>query len=105
MTRPKKYLYQIQYNDNTYRIAEWTKSEFKQVSEAIRKAEYACTLEDGVFVLTDVRAIVLIKQDEQNEKEKEEQKNPLEEWGFVDPETYLWLKEQGIISTEGGNES
>lgn len=102
MTRPKKYLYQIQYNDNTYRIAEWTKAEFKQVSESIKKAEYACSLEDGVFVLTDVRAIVLIKQDEQ--KEKEEQKNPSEEWGFVDPETYLWLKEQGIISTEGGSE-
>lgn len=102
MTRPKKYLYQIQYNDNTYRIAEWTKAEFKQVSEAIKNNEYTCSLEEGVFVLTDVRAIVLIKQDEPKEKE---QKNPSEEWGFVDPETYLWLKEQGIINTEGGRES
>ena len=102
MTRPKKYLYQIQYNDNTYRVAEWTKAEFKKVSEAIKDAEHSCSLEDGVFVLTDVRAIVLIKQDEPKEKE---QKNPLEEWGFVDPETYLWLKEQGIINTEGGRES
>lgn len=102
MTRPKKYLYQIQYNDNTYRVAEWTKAEFKQVSEAMKNNEYTCCLEDGVFVLTDVRAIVLIKQDE---KEEKEQKNPLEEWGFVDPETYFWLKEQGIINTEGGRES
>jgi hypothetical protein len=104
MTRPKKYLYQIQYNDNTYRITEWTKQEFKTVAQVMAQGKAVCVLDEGVFKLTDIRAIVLIKQDEPNEKEKEAQKSPLEEWGFVDPETYLWLKEQGIINQEGGSE-
>lgn len=104
MTKPKTYTYQIQYNDNTYRIVDWTKAEFKEVAESLAKQQAAAVLEDGVFVLHDVRAIVLLPEvEEETPEQKETKEQNLTEWGFVDADTAEWLKNQGIDVVNGGS--
>ena len=98
MTKPRTYTYQIQYVDNTYRIVEWTRLEFKKVCEEMEKGAECVALDKGLFSLKDVRAIVMMREEKENKKEKE---SVLTEWGFVDPETLMWLKEQGIDVTGG----
>lgn len=101
MTKPRDYSYQIQYNDNTYRVVQWTKSEFKEVCKAIVNGDVAVALDDGVFVIHEIRAIVQLKEEFQDEKTKEENKYQPPEY-FVDQLTEQWLKEQGIDPVRGG---
>ena len=42
----------------------------------------------------------MMREEKENKKEKE---SVLTEWGFVDQETLMWLKEQGIDITGGGH--
>jgi hypothetical protein len=92
-TKPKKREYQIQYTDNTYRIVEWAVKEFKQVGESMVANYDYCIMDDGVFALKDIRTIILLPEVEEEQPQKD---NKLTEWGFVDNQTALWLKEMGI---------
>jgi hypothetical protein len=89
-----KLQYQIQYVDNSYRIVDWRTDEFKLVGMAITDGDNAIVLSDGIFVLRDIRAIVLVPEIVQDEEPKDE--NQLAEWGFVDQQTAEWLRAQGI---------
>lgn len=99
MTAPKKYQYRIQYVDNTYQMVDWTKAEYKLVGEAIIDSKPAVMLDEGIFRVSDVRAIVLIPELPEPEK-TDETKNHLTEWGFVDTETAQWLRANGIDVSE-----
>lgn len=101
MTKPKTFQYQIQYKDNTYRLIDWSKAEFKQVGEDMQAGFEVSILEDGVFSLVDIRAIVIIPELEP-EPEQELGDENLTEWGFVDLETARWLQAQGIDVSKGG---
>jgi hypothetical protein len=61
---------------------------------AITDGDNAIVLSDGIFVLRDIRAIVLVPEIVQ-EKEPEDA-NKLTEWGFVDQETAEWLRANGV---------
>lgn len=95
MTKARTYSYQIQYVDQSYRIIDWTRKEFETVMNALAEEKHAVVLENGGFVLKDIRAVVLIPEIKE-EKETKRQDEVLTEWGFVDPQTALWLKENGI---------
>lgn len=97
-TKAKRYMYQIQYTDNTYRVIDLTKEEWKSLGIAIYEKNPVIVLDDAVLVLSDVRAIVYIPVPEP-ELEKEETVNEdgqLTEWGFVTPEEAANLRELGI---------
>jgi hypothetical protein len=104
MTKPKRFQYQIQYVDNTYRMVDWSKPEFNQVAMAMSKEQTVTVLEDSLFVLKDIRTIVLIPEiPEPKAPSKDE--NQLTEWGFVDDPTAVYLKDVlGIdLGQLGGN--
>jgi hypothetical protein len=104
MTKPKRFQYQIQYTDNTYRMVDWSKPEFNQVASAMANDKKIAVLEDSLFVLYDVRTIVLIPElPEPKAPSKEE--TQLTEWGFVDDPTAVYLKDVlGIdLGQIGGN--
>jgi len=98
MTKPNKYDYLIQYNDDKYRVVKWTRAEFKQVGEAIVEAKRAIALEKGIFVLYTVKAIVEL---EPMPTEPEPEKRVGEYDGY-DFETRQWLAENGIDIVNGG---
>lgn len=85
--------YQIQYTDNSYRMVDWTEDEFELVGACIIESKNAVVLKDGIFVLHDVRAIVLIPP---IVEEITDDENNLTDWGFVDAQTAEWLRAQGI---------
>lgn len=98
MAKPKKYTYRIQYVDNTYQIVEWTKAEFEQVGMDLNTERIMIIVGDEMFRSSDIRAIVFlppIPEPTKEEKQAEAEKQ-LSEWGFVDPETAQWLKDNGI---------
>lgn len=103
MTKPRNYDYQIQYIDNTYRIISWTKKDYKTVGTAMENDQSVVMLEDGIFRLHDIRAIVLLPDEpELTEAEKAAQEdNRMTEWGFVDQQTAEWLKTAGIDLSKG----
>jgi hypothetical protein len=103
VTKPKRFQYQIQYVDNTYRMVDWTKLEFNQVAMAMSKEQIVTTLEDSIFVLKDIRTIVLLPEIPAPKTPKDE--NPLTEWGFVDPATAEYLRDVlGVdVGQIGGN--
>lgn len=103
MTKAKDFLYQIQYHDNTYRMIDVTKSEFKEIGEAIVSGQKAIMLDDMILDLQYVRGIVLVPEPEPEQQPETAEENKLTEWGFVDPDTAAWLKSQGINLSEGGN--
>lgn len=99
MAVAKKYVYRIQYIDNTYQLVEWTKAQLKDVARAMMSDTPAVLVDDDVFRVSDIRAIVHIPpQPELTEAEKKAQaeQESLEEWGFVDQATAEWLKMQGV---------
>ncbi len=100
MTKAKKFTYRIQYIDNTYQMVDWTKAEFDKVGRALEDGKSGVTLNEGIFRLSDIRAIVYIppipEPTEEEKKLQKEHENELSEWGFVDPESAKWLKSQGI---------
>jgi hypothetical protein len=107
MTKPKRYDYRIQYVDNTYQVVEWSKPEFQQVGQAMEEDKVAVMLEDGIFKVTHIRAIVYLppvpEMTPEEQKAKEEDDAGLSEWGFVDPDVQQWLKTQGININKGVN--
>ena len=100
MTKPKKYDYLIQYNDDKYRALKWTKAEFEKVGEAIVGSKRAIALDKGIFVLTDVKAIVEL---EPMPIEQEPEKRVGEYDGY-DFEVRQWLADSGIDIVNGGME-
>jgi hypothetical protein len=61
-------------------------------------------MDDGIFVLKDIRTIVLIPEVEEPKLTDEQKKEgQLTEWGFVDPDTAVYLKEVLGIDSQGGN--
>lgn len=105
MAKPKKYDYRIQYVDNTMQIVQWTKNDFNFVATAMTRNETAVYVDECVFRLSDVRAIVFLPPEpEPTPEEKVEQEKRLSDWGFVDPETAAYLKDvMGIDLTKGVN--
>jgi hypothetical protein len=107
MTNPKKYDYRIQYIDNTYQVVEWSKPEFRAVGKAMANDEFAVVLDEGIFRIKDIRAIVFLPPvpvlTPEEQKAKEEDEAGLSEWGFVDPDVQQWLKDQGIKVNKGVN--
>lgn len=99
MTKAKKFQYQIQYTDNTYRIVDWTKAEYISIGEAIIAENKAIVMDDGIFTLYDIRTIVFIPEPEPLTEEEE---NQLSEYGGYDVDTIEWLKAQGIDPVNGG---
>lgn len=91
-----KHQYQIQYTDNTYRMVEWTKKEFKKVCRRLAFRLRTVALSDGVFMLKDVRTIVFIPPAPELTEEEKKNETNLTEWGFVDDDTALWLQAHGI---------
>lgn len=112
MTKPKRHMYRIQYLNDSYQIVEWTKDEFKQVGEDMRAGFDIVALEDGIFRVRDVRAIVYLppvpEKEPPTQQEvddmQEKAKKQFEEWGFVDQATMEWLVENGIMDM-GGDEN
>jgi hypothetical protein len=98
MTKPKKFPYQIQYTDNTYRMVDWTKAEYASVGESMSDDKRIVVLDDGIYVLSDIRTIVIIPEIEPVVEEESQ----LSEYGGYDIETIEWLKSQGIDITNGG---
>ena len=92
--------YQIQYTDNSYRIIELDKSEFDAIALALSFEKHYVHLEEALLVLHDVRAIVKLQEDEEIEAEEEAYNDS--EYGFVDHETAKWLKENGVDLVNGG---
>ena len=86
MTKPKARDYQIQYTDQSYRIIDWTKAEWEKVCSAVAKKEHAVVLDEGLFLLHDIRTIVRLPE-APKEEEKKKEESQLTEWGFVDVET------------------
>lgn len=102
LTKPSKYTYQIQYKDQTYRIVEWTKAEFKQIGEALMAGETGVVFEEGIFLLGDIRTIVFIPPTpEPTEEEIAQEQNELSEWGFLDRDSLEWLKANGVDISKG----
>lgn len=85
-------------------MVDWTKAEYLQIGQAIADDKSALVLDDGIFKLKDIRAIVLIPEPEVEETEEKPQEGGLTEWGFVDPETAAWLKAQGVDVSKGVND-
>jgi hypothetical protein len=107
MTKPKKHDYRIQYVDNTYQVVEWSKPEFQAVGNAMANDDCAVVLDEGIFRIKDIRAIVFLPPvpvlTPEEQKAKEEDEAGLSEWGFVDPDVQQWLKDQGIKVNKGVN--
>jgi hypothetical protein len=107
MTKPKKHDYRIQYIDNTYQVVEWSKPEFQEVGKAMINNESAVLLEEGIFKIDHIRAIVFLPPvpvlTPEEQKAKEEDDAGLSEWGFVDPDVQQWLKSQGFNINKGVN--
>jgi hypothetical protein len=107
MTKPKKHDYRIQYIDNTYQMVEWSKPEFDSVFIAMSLEKSVVKTEEGIFKLSDIRAIVYLPPvpvlTPEEQKAKEEDEAGLSEWGFVDPDVQQWLKDQGIKVNKGVN--
>jgi hypothetical protein len=107
MTKPKKHDYRIQYIDNTYQVVEWSKPEFQLIGEAMEKGKHAILLEEGIFKIKDIRAIVflppvpVLTPEEQKAKDEDD---ALSEWGFTAPDVQEWLKSQGINVNKGVNQ-
>lgn len=89
----EKLQYQIQYTDNSYRMVDWTKDEFNKVGRSIMTNDNAVVLDDGIFALRDVRAIVYFPP---LEEEQPQEESELTDWGFVDQQTAEWLRANGI---------
>lgn len=100
MTKAKKNMYQIQYHDNTYRMVDWTKAEYKEVGEAMENEKNVVIFDEGIFRVDFIRAVVFIPEPEPITKEEE---NKLTEYGGFDPEIIEWIKEQGIDPVKGGS--
>lgn len=98
MTKPKKNQYRIQYVDNTFQMVDWTKKEFETVGQQMCEDKEAITLDDGIFRLSSIRAIVFIPPVPEltDEEKKAQAEQQLTEWGFVDNDTAVWLKNAGI---------
>lgn len=108
MTKAKDFQYRIQYIDNTYQIVDWTKDEFKSVGRSMAEGKQVVVLDDQVFRLHDIRAIVFLPEPKQEAVRTKDEKiadaeNQMTEWGFVDQETAEWLRAQGIDLSKGVN--
>ena len=104
MAQPKKYTYRIQYIDNTYQIVSWTQSELSLVHEMMNNDKTAVLVGDDIFKVSDIRAVVFLPPEpEPTPEDKNKQEQVLTEWGFVDPDTALWLKANGIDLNKGVN--
>jgi hypothetical protein len=107
MTKPKKHDYRIQYIDNTYQVVEWSKPEFQTVGDAMVRDQAAVVLEEGIFKINHIRAIVflppvpVLTPEEQKAKDEDD---ALSEWGFTAPDVQEWLKSQGINVNKGVNQ-
>lgn len=104
VAKAKTYQYRIQYIDNTYQLVEWTKSEFHEVGKAMLNEHVVAIINDDLFRLTDIRAIVFLPPlpEPTPEEKKAQEEAQLTEWGFVDSDTAAWLKANGI-NIGGGN--
>jgi hypothetical protein len=105
MAKAKKYDYRIQYVDNTYQMVNWTKADFSLVANSMVDNQSAVYVDECVFRISDVRAIVFLPPEpELTTEEKNQQEQNLTDWGFVDPDTAVYLKEvMGIDLSKGGN--
>lgn len=105
ITKPKKLDYRIQYVDNTYQLVQWTQKEFKEVGMAMGEGKLVGLLDDGLFRLDHIRAIVFLPPvpEPTEEEKKVQEEEQLTEWGFVDAESARWLKENGIDLGKGVN--
>lgn len=91
-------MYQIQYVDNSFRMVEWSDIEFMGVCKLMEDGKRMGYTPEGLFVLTDIRAIVLVPKPE-SEPEEEDQ---LSEYGHYDPDTIAWLRANGVDISKGG---
>lgn len=106
MTAPKAFMYRIQYVDNTYQVVDWTKAEFKEVGQALVEGQSGVMLDNGIFRLTDIRAIVFLppapEPTKEELKKQIDEESQLGEWTWADPEVRAWLKDQGVDLVKGG---
>jgi hypothetical protein len=98
VAKAKVFQYRIQYIDNTYQLVDWTKAEFDGVFGSMAEDKKVAKVADDLFRLDDIRAIVFLPPIPEPTKEEKlaETEGQLSEWGFVDPDTAQWLKDQGI---------
>lgn len=95
-TPKKKRSYTIFYNDGTYMTFELTKTDFEQIEDCLirLKEETYTSTSIGIIGLSNIKAVILQKEEEQEEEKPETELPPL------DQESYNWIKQMGI-GTEG----
>jgi hypothetical protein len=105
MTKPKKFQYRIQYQDNTYQIVDWTKPELQSVFKSMCMEKTYVKVDEDVFRVSDIRAIVFLPPmpEPTPEEKKAAEEQELTEWGGYDADTIAWLRQQGIDVSKGVN--
>lgn len=91
---PKKYAYNVIYNDGTYQTFEFTNQEIKSLEEAILKGTRAIKTSFGILVVTDIRTVAEHKEPPQVEPMKDEAMPPM------DAETLEWIRQQEALAEE-----
>lgn len=107
-TAPKKHMYRLQYEDNTYQVVELTKKEYDILADAICDQFHAVKFDEYILRVKDIRTVVFLPPaPPPTEEEKAQMKNmaeqQLSEWGFADQETLEWLRNVGIDITKEAN--
>lgn len=95
--------YSINYVDGSYRIVTWHLDDFMEIAGKITEKEHAVIIDECLYVLADIRAIIkLPPQEVEPEKEEKEPEQPSGEYDFLDFETKQWLAENMKIDVDKG---
>ena len=95
-----KETYRIQYVDNTYQLVDWTEEQLPRVYDDMLHDDKVTIIDKCIFRLSDIRAIVHIPQEEENEKE-EKQQLVVTEMGAYERELYELLVQNGFAEELG----
>lgn len=98
-----KETYRIQYVDNTYQLVDWTNDSFEYVYEAMAIGKHIAMIDKCIFRLTDIRAIVHIPPEPEEEPvtEEDEEGMVITEMGKYDREMYELLVSMGYGAEMG----
>lgn len=95
--------YSINYVDGSYRIVTWHVDDFMEIAGKITNKEHAVIIDECLYVLGDIRAIIKLDPIDEESDKKEESEQPSDEYGFLGFEEKKWLAENmGIDIDKGG---
>jgi hypothetical protein len=81
---------------------DWTEEEFRGVGRDMVANFDVAIMDEGIFSLVHIRAIVLVPPVVEPTKEQLEEESQLSEYGHYDPDTIAWLKANGVDVSKGG---